>query len=445
MSNQNTFRYNNKTNASIVLKTKLLCNFEQNFCVNVEEIINLIPITTFAELVARLAIPGISGIIYLDAGTFTATETLNIPANITLKGVGIGTQFQVNTIITNLFNITGSNVSLKDFFVDMNGTGGTTTINCEENITNLTISGISIMDVGGGGYPINIDSPLESFDININNCILNGHDDAIRINNANNVVIIDTRFYNGFNTSTSFIDVNDFHISNNYFELASSINIDGLSSNGIITNNVFNGLITEAVIIANTNVVNIIINGNNMLTNDDLNIISLLDDTHLNISINSNVFNNSSGTSSIISAPTATNTLENIVIIDNTQADDTAQYLFQTTTPQTNTFTDVMIRNTVKYIASTVGSFGTLASSQLTRGLITTAGGLTGTLLTQIRGPSLNKLFISVTGGGSVTYNAVNCTASPDTAFFPTLNTITSGTNALFMWTGFSYILIFYP
>lgn len=445
MSNQNTFRYNNKTNASVVLKSKLLCDFEQNFCVSVEEIINLVPITTFAELVARLAIPGISGIIYLSSGTFTATETLVIPTNITLKGVGNGTLFNVNTNITNLFNITGSNVSLKDFSVDMNSTGGTTPINCTEDIINLTISNLNIIDVGGGQYSIDINSPTSSSDININNCVLNGHDDGIHIVNANNVVIINTKFYNGVNTTISLSSVNDFHITNNYFELESSINIDGVSTNGVVSNNTFSFSIAEAVIIADSTVINIIISGNNVSMGNDDHIISLLNDTHSNLNINSNLFDNSTGTSSIISVPTATDTLENIVIIDNTQADNTAQYLFQTVTPQTDTYTDVMIRNTVKYVASTVGSLGTLASAQLTYAAITTAGALTGTLLTQIQGPSLNKLYLTVAGGGSVTYNAVDCTACPDTAFFPTLNTITSGTHALFMWTGFSYILIFYP
>lgn len=443
MSNQNTFRYNNKTNASVVLKSKLLCDFEQNFCVNIDEIINLVPVATFAELLIRLRIPGISGIIYLAGGTFTATETADIPANVSLVGVGAETLFVVNSNIGTLFNIEGSNVSLKNFNVNMNSTAGTNCIATTSSVSNILISGLTILDTALTQFAIELNGTSCS-DITITNCSIDGNGDGIDINNSSNVNINNSTFYNIQAYTITLNTISDIIITNNLGDSAGTIYISECS-NCIITNNIFTNCVVQGIVMAISNNNDIIINGNQFNMSEDYNII-VLQSVMNNININSNILDNPIGTESTIGLPTATATLQNIAIMDNTQVGTSSQYFFLTTTPQSNVYSDVMIRNTVKRLTvsgATAGQLGTLASAQLSYVRLTPSALVTGTLLSQVRGPTFNRVYITNTVGSgfNITFNAANCTGSPDTAFFPAVNTLIPNHYMVFIWSGYSYVL----
>src|SRR5690606_23690087 len=188
---------------------------------------------------------------------------------------------------------------------------------------------------------------------------------GIDINNSNNININNNTFYNIQAYIITLNTISDIIITSNLGDSAGTIYISECS-NCIITNNIFTNCVVQGIVMAISNNNDIIINGNQFNMSEDYNII-VMQSVMNNVSINSNILDNPIGTESTIGLPTATATLQNVAIMDNTQVGTSSQYFFLTTAPQSNVYRDVMIWNTVKrhtVSGATAGQLGTLAGAQ---------------------------------------------------------------------------------
>lgn len=434
MSGQNITRFNGKTDASKILVTRQICNYDKTICFTIADLINSSVITTFAELVTRLAFPGISGIIYLSGGTFAATQTLTIPDGVSLIGIGAGTIFDITTNIGSTFLTLGSNCMIKDLTIDTNGTATVSAIAVADTKTNVLISGVSIIDTFNA-----ITFGVNTSNVRITNCVFDTFENGI-ISDAtsNKIYIIGNSFSQG-NTSTITLNGLNIIINNNRFDTCNtSARTDG--NNVVFCNNVITvGTNYPLEIIDSTaNKPNMIINGNNITIPSANPILNIpITSTNLrNILFNTNICTNS-GAAAIVAYSSNSTAVANMTIIDNLIPSVTIiKYIVNSTDPIT--VEDLMVRHTSSHFSFTAP---TLATSGMSANFVelTNAGAVAGTLTSLIRGPTVNKIYISVTAN-TCTFNAVNCTATPDTAFFPAVNSITSGNKALFMWSGYAYI-----
>lgn len=434
MSNQNNIRFNGKTDVSKILVTRQICNYDKTFCFTIADLINSSVITTFAELVARLAFPGISGIIYLDVGTFAVTQTLTIPDNVSLIGTGAGTILNITSAIGNTFLTLGSNCMIKDLTIDVNGFGTVSAIAVADEKLNVLISGVTVIDTNNA-----ITLGLNTSNIRITNCIFDVFTTGI-ISDAtsNKVYIIGNSFSQGA-TSTLTINGTNIIIINNRFDTCNtSTRTDG--NNVIFCNNVITTGVNNPFEIndSTVNEPNMIINGNNITipSADPILNIPNTSTNFRNVIFNTNICTNS-GAAAIILYESGSTAVANVSIIDNLiPSVSIIKYIVDSTDPVA--FEDLMIRHTSSHFSFTAP---TLATAGMSANFVelTNAGAVAGTLTSLIRGPVVNKIYISVTAN-TCTFNAANCDATPDVAFFPAVNSITAGNKALFMWSGYAYI-----
>lgn len=434
MSNQNNTRFNGKTDASKILVTRQICNYDKTICFTIADLINSSVITTFAELVARLAFPGISGIIYLAVGTFAVTQTLTIPDGVSLIGSGAGTILNITSNIGTTFLTLGSNCMIKDLTIDVNGSGTVSAIAVATEESNVLISGITIIDTNGA-----ITLGTNTSNVRIINCIFDTFETGI-ISDAtsNKVYIIGNSFSQGV-TSTLTLDGTNIIVNNNRFDACNtSTRTDG--NNVLFCNNVITAGVNYPleIIDSTTNKPNMIINGNNITIpsgNPILNIPITSTDLR-NIMFNTNICSNS-GATAIVAYASGSTAVANMTIIDNLIPSDTIiKYIVNST--DAVALEDLMVRHTSSYFSFTTPAL-TTAGMSANFVELTNAGAVVGTLRSLIRGPTVNKLYVSVTAN-TCAFNAVNCDATPDTAFFPAVNSITAGNKALFMWSGYAYI-----
>lgn len=444
MSNQNNTRYNGKTDASKLIVTKLICNYNKTLCFTIEDLINSFVVSTFAELVARLAVPGYSGIIYLNSGTFAVTQALTIPDNISLVGSGPGTILNVTTNIGATFLTLGSNCMIKDLSIDINSVAGVSAITIADEKSNILLSNLLITDTGAGVYAIN--TGVDNSNIRILNIVLDGFDTGISISSTcDRVYIIGNTITNGSNETITSLGTNIIINNNKFISCDTIVNrTDG--QNVIISNNVSTtgGNVPILIDDSTANAPNMLINSNTfeVVGSSSILIVDPGSADFRNTIFNNNICKPSAtGLSAFVyNGATITNPA-NISVIDNLIPSATAiTDIFSINVGALVPYHDTMVRQTSSYFSFTSPVLGRSAMSPNSISL-TNPGALAGTLTAHVRGPSTNLIYISVTAN-SCSFDAVNCLVTSDTAFFPAVNTITAGNKALFMFTGYGYIRI---